>query len=131
MAAAINATTLALIHAGVALTAPVAALTLSCLHDVPLLDPSAPEENDLPTATIASLGGTPPRITLVQLESRLSIGRFEAMLRLATGACEVLHEELRIAVADWAEDTAERLGRHAAGSTQASRPAPTDAMDES
>lgn len=118
LSAAINACTLALIHAGVALSSPVASISVACLHDVPLLDPSGPEESDLPNITVASLLPDPStkeaRVNLVNLETRLSLDRFEAMLRLGAEACDVIRTELNEATRTWAESTAastDRLGR--------------------
>jgi exosome complex component RRP41 len=132
MSAAINATTLALIHAGIALSSPVSSVTLSCLHDTPLLDPCAPEETDLPTVTVACLA--PPHdqsesvgpITLVNMETRLSIDRFEAMLKLAAEACAVVSKEIDAVIRNWGEQTHDRM----AGDALAASAPQHEAMDE-
>ena len=105
LSAAINAVSLALIHAGISLSSPVCSVTLSCLHDTPLLDPCIPEENDLPTMTIACLAPAQNRsqgqeedptgkVTLVNMETRLNLDRFEGMLRLGAKACAVISQEM-------------------------------------
>ena len=120
LSAAINATTLALIHAGVALSSPVCSITLSCLHNTPLLDPCAPEETDLPTLTIACLAPSQNddeagvdagigKVTLVNMETRLSIDRFEGMLKLGAKACAVISAEMDEVARAWTEDAAEKM----------------------
>jgi exosome complex component RRP41 len=115
LSAAINACTLALVHAGIAVSSLVSSVTVACLHDVPLLDPSAPEESDLPSLAVACLSPDPktdePRISLVNLETRLSLDRFEAMLRLAAQACDVIRAELNSALRAWAEEDADHAQR--------------------
>lgn len=126
LSAAINATTLALIHAGVSITTPLASLAVSALHDVALLDPSASEETDLPTLTVAclSLNEQPGvstkeeqeafedplegKVTVVQMETRLSIDRFEGMLKLAVQGCKVLSEEMERVIREWTTGMAAR-----------------------
>jgi exosome complex component RRP41 len=108
LAAAINATTLALIHAGISLSSPVSSLSISCLHSTPLLDPCAVEESDLPTVTVACLASS-GKVTLVNMETRLSIDRFEGMLRLAVEAVAVVAKEMDEAVREWAEQTAKTM----------------------
>lgn len=125
LSAAINATTLALVHAGIAITRPLCSLAVSALHDTPLLDPSGTEETDYPTVTIACLAPlssavesikksanedmSDGRVTLVNMETRLSIDRFEGMLKLAVRACKVLSEEMDDVIRAWTEGLAQKL----------------------
>ncbi len=91
--AAINAVTLALIDAGIALTDYVCAVTCA-LHDtVPLLDLTNIEETDLPNMTVAVLPRT-NKFTLITLETRIHIDRFEEMFQLVGSAGKVLHEQM-------------------------------------
>ena len=137
LAAAINATTLALIHAGISLTDPLSSLAVSALHDAPLLDPSGTEESDLPTVTVACLapsaqatadgqllkadpeaGGEDPyegRVTLVNMETRLSIDRFEEMLKLAVQACRVISREMDNVMRAYTKELADKLKTGAGG----------------
>lgn len=114
LSTAINAVTLALIHAGIALSSPVSAITLSVLHDTALLDPCSPEENELPSLTVACmapLGGQDiGKLTLVSLDSRLTMDRFEALLRLATKACAVIGKEIEDVSKDFAQSALHALG---------------------
>jgi exosome complex component RRP41 len=122
LSAAINATSLALVHAGISITRPVASLAVSAMHDVPLLDPSATEETDLPTVTIACLAPSnsssassgdrdleESRVTLVNMETRLSIDRFEGMLKLAVKACKILSQEMNDVIRAWTQDMSDKL----------------------
>ncbi|RSH90141.1 Exosome non-catalytic core component [Saitozyma podzolica] len=81
----INATTLALIDAGISLLDYVTSVSIGLHLTQPLLDLSAPEENDLPTLVVASLPGS-GKITLAQMETRLHVDRFEEMLLLGVEA---------------------------------------------
>jgi exosome complex component RRP41 len=95
--AAINATTVALVNAGVPLADYVCAVTGGVHAAAPMLDLTALEEADLPHVTVASM----PRsghLTLVSTETRLHIDRFEEILRLAGEAGAVIHKEMRAVV---------------------------------
>ena len=127
LSAAINATTLALIHAGISITTPLSSLAVSALHDVALLDPSATEENDLPTVTVACLAPSikpgvtdveqeadeddplEGQITVVNMETRLSIDRFEGMLKLAVQGCKVISQEMDNVIRAWTANMAEKV----------------------
>lgn len=127
LSAAINATTLALIHAGVSITTPLSSLAVSALHDIALLDPSGTEENDLPTVTVACLSPSihpgvtsaaeeaeeddalEGKITVVNMETRLSIDRFEGMLKLAVQGCKVISQEMDRVIRAWTAEMAEKV----------------------
>ena len=89
----INATTLALIDAGISLVDYVTSLSLGLHLTQPLLDLSAPEESDLPTLVVAALPAS-GKVTLAQMETRLHVDRFEEMLLLGVEACAVLKVEM-------------------------------------
>ncbi|KIL67475.1 hypothetical protein M378DRAFT_159291 [Amanita muscaria Koide BX008] len=93
----INGTTLALINAGIPLNDFACAITCGAHSTSPLLDLSLLEENDLPHMTIAMLPKT-GRVTLVTMETRLHVDRFEELLGLALEAGNVLHEEMKLAI---------------------------------
>lgn len=127
LSAAINATTLALIHAGVSLTSPLSSLAVSAMHDTPLLDPSGAEESDLPTVTVACLAPSSSqsasesddpyegRVTLVNMETRLSIDRFEGILKLAVQGCRVISHEMDVVIRGFTQDLADKLKSGAGG----------------
>ena len=114
LSAAINAVTLALVHAGISLSSPLASVTLACIHKVPLLDPSGPEEVDLPSLTVACLGPPNAKATLVHLDSRLDLDRFEKMLQLGAEGCATVNRELTEVTRTWAKDLAIHLKRSSA-----------------
>lgn len=90
---AINATTLALIDAGIAMNDYVCAITCA-LHDAtPLLDLTSIEENDLPHVTVAVLPKS-GKVTLATLETQMAVERFEEMLQLTGDAAKVIHKEM-------------------------------------
>ncbi|KAH9178347.1 exosome component 4 [Lactarius sanguifluus] len=95
--AAINATTVALINAGVPLTDYVCAITGGVHAAAPMLDLTALEESDLPHVTVASMPRS-GRLTLVSMETRLHVDRFEEILRLAGDAGTVIHREMHAVV---------------------------------
>ncbi|CAD6586565.1 MAG: Exosome non-catalytic core component, partial [Tremellales sp. Tagirdzhanova-0007] len=105
---AINATTLALIDAGISLLDYVTSLSIGLHLTQPLLDLSAPEESDLPNLVIAALP-TSGKITLAQMETRLHVDRFEEMLVLGVEACAVIKTEFEALVKDRTKRVVERM----------------------
>lgn len=97
LSASINATTLALITAGISLFDYVSAVSAGVHATQPLLDLTTLEENDVPHLTTAVMPRT-GKVTLVTLETRLHADRFEEIFRLACDAGKVLHKEMRRAV---------------------------------
>ncbi|KAG6896578.1 hypothetical protein C0992_007330 [Termitomyces sp. T32_za158] len=95
--ACINATTLALVNAGIPLLDFVCAVTGGVHSTSPLLDLTLLEENDIPHVTVAVMPKT-GRVTLVTMETRLHVDRFEEIFRLAADAGKVLHGEMKSAV---------------------------------
>ncbi|KAI0249858.1 hypothetical protein BJV78DRAFT_1283662 [Lactifluus subvellereus] len=100
--AAINATTVALINAGVPLADYVCAVTGGVHAAAPMLDLTALEETDLPHVTVASMPRS-GRLTLVSMETRLHVDRFEEILKLAGEAGAVIHKEMRAVVRERTE----------------------------
>jgi len=95
--AAINATTLALISAGIPMTDFVCAVTGGVHSTSTMLDLTTLEENDLPHLTLAVMPKT-EKISMVTLETRLHVDRFEELFRVATEAGAILHQEMKAAV---------------------------------
>ena len=95
--ASINATTLALIDAGIPMLDYVCAITAGTFSTSPLLDLTHLEESDIPHLTVATIPRT-GKVTLVTMETRLHVDRFEEIFRLAVQAGGVLHKEMRRAV---------------------------------
>ncbi|KAG6810434.1 hypothetical protein H0H92_011876 [Tricholoma furcatifolium] len=95
--ACINATTLALINAGIPLLDFVCAVTGGVHSTSPLLDLTQLEENDIPHVTVAVMPQT-GKVTLVTMETRLHVDRFEEIFRLAGDAGKVIHGEMKRAV---------------------------------
>lgn len=97
LSTAINATSLALIDAGISMLDYVTSLSIGLHLTQPLLDLSAPEESDLPTLVVASIPNS-SKVTLVQMETRLHVDRFEEMLLLGVEACGVIKTEMESVV---------------------------------
>lgn len=95
--AAINATTLALIDAGIALFDYVVAVSAGLHSTSILLDLTNTEESDLPHLTVAVMPRS-GKVTLLNMESRLHVTRFQDVLKVAGQAAEVLREEMGSAV---------------------------------
>lgn len=105
---AINAVTLALIGAGIAMHDYVTSVSVGLHLTQALLDLSAPEENDLPSLVVASLPNS-GKITLAQMETRLHVDRFEEMLLLGTEACKVIKDEMEQVVKTRTERVVDRM----------------------
>lgn len=97
--ACVNATTLALICAGIPMTDFVCAVSGGVHSTAPLLDLTMLEENDLPHMTVAVMPRT-GKVTLVALETRLHVDRFAEIFKLAGEAGQALHKEMRRVVRD-------------------------------
>lgn len=97
LAALLNATTLALIDAGIPTTAYIAACTAGSTSSYsaaddddtadPLLDLNAQEEQELPYLTVATLGGT-DKVSVLVCESRVQVSRLEGMLVVGVDGCK-------------------------------------------
>jgi exosome complex component RRP41 len=74
----------------------------------PLLDLSAPEEQDLPTLVVAALP-TNGKITLAAMETRLHVDRFEEMINLGVEACVVIKADLERVVKARTTHVVERM----------------------
>ncbi|BGP19969.1 hypothetical protein JCM10213_006746 [Rhodosporidiobolus nylandii] len=135
--AAINATTLSLISAGLPLSDYVCALSLASYPSLPplgprqippfalstpaaafsnapdatgsgstvLLDLVAEEERNLPCLTVAVLPRS-GKVTLVNLETRVGVGRFEEMLRWGVEGGRTVQGAMEEAVRAWANSLA-------------------------
>ncbi|KAI9205338.1 ribosomal protein S5 domain 2-type protein [Polychytrium aggregatum] len=96
---AINATTLALIDAGIAMTDYVAACSSGFANDHAILDLNYIEEMaEVPALTMAILPKT-GKVTMLGLEARLHLDHFEATMNLANDGCaavlDILDEAIR------------------------------------
>lgn len=127
--AAINATTLALIDAGVPMNDYVCAVTCALHDNTPLLDVNSLEESDLPNVTVGILPRT-GKVTLATLETQLSVERFPEILKLTGEAAKAIHAEMitsvkvrtdRLAKAMGAVTT-ERASTHRAGQLDTEMP---------
>ncbi|KAJ3510340.1 hypothetical protein NLJ89_g4739 [Agrocybe chaxingu] len=95
--ACINGTTLALMSAGIPMLDFVCAVSGGVHSTHPLLDLTTLEENDVPNVTIAVMPKT-RKVSLVTMETRLHVDRFEEVFRVATEAAVVIHEEMKAAI---------------------------------
>ncbi|RPA80823.1 ribosomal protein S5 domain 2-like protein [Ascobolus immersus RN42] len=102
LAACINATTLALIDAGIPLTDYLVACTsgssssYSTQNDEdadPLLDVNSLEENDLPCLTVATLGAT-DKVVLLLMENKVNVEKLEEMLAVGIDGCKTMRRIL-------------------------------------
>ncbi|EIW68668.1 hypothetical protein TREMEDRAFT_31716 [Tremella mesenterica DSM 1558] len=108
---AINATTLALIDAGIPLLDYLTSISLGLHLTQPLLDLSQPEESDLPSLVVACLPAS-GKVTLAQMETRLHVDRFEEMLLLGVEGCGVIKMEMERVVKERTEGL---VGRYKMG----------------
>lgn len=95
--ACINGTALALAAAGIPQFDLICSITGGVHSTSPILDLSTVEENDVPHMTVAVMPRS-GRVTLVTMENRLHVDRFEEIFRLAVDAAKVLHSEMKAAL---------------------------------
>ena len=98
LAACLNATTLALIDAGVPMSDYIVACTAgSILSDNdnadPILDLTGSEEQELPFLTVGTLGAG-EKISVLVMESKIQVGRLESMLAVGVDGCKQVREIL-------------------------------------
>ncbi|KAG1907596.1 exoribonuclease, exosome component 4 [Suillus fuscotomentosus] len=107
--ACINASTLALAAAGIPLFDFVCAIGGGVHGTQPLLDLTTVEENDVPSVVVGVMPRT-GRVTLVQMETRLHMDRFEEVFKVACDAGKVLWSEMRDALRERTGDLVDKLG---------------------
>lgn len=101
LAALLNATTLALVDAGIPMTDYIAACTAGSTSSFaagddsadPLLDLNNQEEQELPFLTVATLGDS-DRVAVLTCESRIQVSRLEGMLVVGIDGCKQVHKFL-------------------------------------
>jgi len=106
--ACINGSTLALASAGIPLFDFICAIAGGVHGTQPLLDLTTVEENDVPSIIVGVMPRT-GRVTLVQMETRLHMDRFEEVFRAACDAGKVLWSEMRDALRERTSDLVEAL----------------------
>ena len=107
--ACLNGTTLALATAGVAMFDFVCAISGGVHSTSPLFDLNTLEENDVPHVSVAVMPRT-GRVTLVTMDTRLHLDRFEEIFRLAVDASIILHSEMRAALAKRTQSLVAAIG---------------------
>jgi exosome complex component RRP41 len=95
LAACLNATTLALIDAGIPMRDYIVACTAGSTSSYssndekadPLLDLNGLEEQELPFLTVATLGES-DKVSVWVMETRVQVGRLEGMLAVGVDGCK-------------------------------------------
>ena len=95
--ACINGTTLALINAGIPMNDFVCAVTGGVHSTFPILDLTLLEESDVPNVTVAVMPKT-QKVSMVTMETRLHVDRFDEVFKLVTDAGSVVHQEMKRAI---------------------------------
>ncbi|CAI2164115.1 5464_t:CDS:2 [Funneliformis geosporum] len=104
----INAATLALIDAGIPMVDYVCACSAGCIDNEPVLDLNYVEEShDTPELTVALLPKT-GKITLLQMESRLHVDKFQSVMEMATTGCKKIYHILDEVVRENVKDLLEK-----------------------
>ena len=101
LAACLNATTLALIDAGIPMSDYVVACTSGSTSSYlsneesadPLLDLNGTEEQELPFLTVGTLGAG-EKVSVLVMETRVQVGRLEGMLAVGVDGCKQIREIL-------------------------------------
>jgi exosome complex component RRP41 len=95
LAACLNATTIALIDAGIPMRDYIVACTAGSTSSYssndekadPLLDLNGLEEQELPFLTVATLGES-DKVSVLVMETRVQVGRLEGMLAVGVDGCK-------------------------------------------
>ncbi|EKD18060.1 uncharacterized protein L3040_007760 [Drepanopeziza brunnea f. sp. 'multigermtubi'] len=101
LAACINASTLALVDAGIPMRGYICACTAGSTSSYssnderadPLLDLNAAEEQELPFLTVATVAGSDD-VSVLVMETRVQAGRLEGMLTVGVSGCMQVREIL-------------------------------------
>jgi exosome complex component RRP41 len=101
LAALLNASTLALIDAGIPMRDYICACTAGSTSSYssndekadPLLDLNNMEEQELPFLTVATVGDTDD-VSVLVMETRVQMGRLEGMLAVGVDGCKQVREIL-------------------------------------
>ncbi|DAZ93233.1 TPA: hypothetical protein N0F65_003049, partial [Lagenidium giganteum] len=96
--AAINAVTLALIDAGIALNDFVVASSAGYLQQTLLCDLNHQEESARPPQLVIALNPRTQKLNLLQMESKLPLEMFESLMNVAMDGCNQIYELLQNAV---------------------------------
>ena len=112
LAACINATTLALIDAGIPMQHYISSCTAGSTSSYssnneaadPLLDLNNAEEQELPFLTTATVGGT-EEVSVLILDTRVQMERIENMMNVAIDGCK----QIRMILDQVVRDHGERL----------------------
>ena len=101
LAACLNATTLALVDAGIPMSDYIVACTSGSTASYsnneesadPLLDLNGTEEQELPFLTVGTLGAG-EKVSVLMMETRVHFGRLESMLAVGVDGCKQIREIL-------------------------------------
>jgi exosome complex component RRP41 len=101
LSALLNASTLALIDAGIPMHDYICACTAGSTSSYssneesadPLLDLNGMEEQELPFLTVATLGNS-DEVSVLVMETRVQVGRLEGMLAVGVDGCKQVREVL-------------------------------------
>ena len=101
LAALLNASTLALVDAGIPMRDYICSCTAGSTSSYssndeaadPLLDLNSTEEQELPFLTVATIGATDD-VSVLVMETRVQIGRLEGMLAVGVDGCKQVREIL-------------------------------------
>lgn len=112
LAACINATTLALVDAGIPMQHYISSCTAGSTSSYsandeaadPLLDLNNLEEQELPFLTVATVGGT-EQVSVLIMDTRVQMQRVEGMLSLAVHGCT----QIRLILDQVVRDHAKRI----------------------
>lgn len=114
LAALLNASTLALIDAGIPMRDYICAVTAGSTSSYgsndetadPLLDLNNSEEQELPYLTVATVGDS-DEVAVLVLESKVQVGRLEGMLAVGVDGCKQVRELLDRVVREKGESMVE------------------------
>lgn len=114
LACLLNASTLALIDAGIPMRDYICACTAGSTSSYssndeaadPLLDLNLSEEQELPFLTVATLGNT-DEVSVLVMETRVQVGRLEGMLAVGVDGCKQVREILDGVIRDRGRRTLE------------------------
>lgn len=95
-----NASTLALIDAGIAMRDYVVACSAGCIDGHCMLDLNQQEAGTQGAELTVALLPRTGKVVMAQMGSRVHLERFQPLLELAVQGCQALHPRLRTTVID-------------------------------
>lgn len=101
--ACVNAATLALIDAGIAMYDYITAVNIALYDTFPLLDTNTLEENDLSYLTVGIVGNT-DKINLLLMEDKIPLDKLQKLIDLGISGCKNIRQMMDLKIREIGTD---------------------------